>query len=333
MRRLVAVVFIFGVFASAGSPASAGTPKAARYLDQAASCRRAGKSECVLKQAGKALEWLKTPAGQKLPNLGRLTREALILNAESLALLGREGTAAAFDQLIAEVPDYRPQSPEAPVAEAFDAARLRRIKAALPATITAGEPSPPPRPEVEELLFDPVIYAPKRLLELDPATATRKSFRLALGVGGAIIAGDSADVFEHGLAATLELAFKPDDSWRAQLTVSVSLHDVVDGLRAEPGFGRGLTTVAITMGAGYDLQLIEDFEMIFALAVGGGFFGARSATDEAGLVGQAVVGLRYWISDALALRADATPVVFVPIDGDVGLAAHVNVFARAEAKF
>lgn|GEM_PF-2358990 len=321
---LVALVVMAGA-------ASAATPKAARYLDKATSCQRAGKSECVLEQANKALAWLATDAGKALPNVKRLRREALVFRAEALALLGRPETAAAFDALLTEAPDYRPQSPPDAVAKAFAAAVQRRIKTRLPTTVSPGELPRPPGPRANELLPDPVIYATRRLLDLDPKKDTRKAFRLSLGVGGAIIAGDPADFFDQGLAAVFEFVYKPDDDWRVMLQLNMSLHSLAEGVRAD-GFS-GLTTVAVTIGGGYDLNIIDDFDMVFALGIGGGFFGAREATDEVGIAGQAVVGLRYWISPSLALRADATPQLIIPIGGRVDVAAHVNVFVRAEAKF
>lgn len=308
-------------------------PKGAQLLDKAASCKRSGNSACVATNAELALKWLATDAGTKLANRLALRREALTFRAEALALLDDPRAAAAFDTLLAEASDYAPKAAQPAVETAFRAALVRKMKARLPTSIALPVPPIPPRPSVKEALPEPPIYAPQRLLDLDPQADTQKLFRLSLGVGGALLAGTSSDRFGHGLAAVLELAFKPDPGWRILLQASISLHNISDGIRVEEGYGGGLTAVAIVLGGGYDLNVYENLDLTFGLAIGGGFFGVKEATDEVGFAGQAIVGIRYWVSESLALRVDATPTMFLPIGGVVSVAAHVSLFARAEAKF
>jgi hypothetical protein len=264
-----------------------------------------------------------------------LRREALVIRAEALALSDRAADAqAAMAAALEAWPAWAPAPDADPrVVASHRAALAARVAQRLPDALDPGPLPLPQPPSSDELLPPPQLFAPKRLVELDVDAAKRKDFRLVIGGGVAVLGGSSAERFDTGIQAALALGFQVTEMWRVFVATTLSLHDFADGVAVEAGYGRGLTTVAVTAGVGWSYPMVDKLDLLATVALGGGFFGVNQVTDEPGLAVQAAAGLRYWVGDLLALRVDVGPTVFVTVDGSVAAAAHLNVLGRAETRF
>ncbi len=322
-RRLAALAGLAGLALPA--PAFAADP--ADLLDRAAACRRRAQPACTLEQADAALAALGDAEGD-------LRREALLLRAEALALLDRPADARdAFAALLAAWPGWRPSPGADPrIIAAVDAAEAARLAKRLPPALEPGPPPLPSPPSPADLLPPPLLYAPPDLMALTPDDTTRR-WRLGLGGGVALVGGASADRIDTGATALISLGYAPTERWELHLQAILGLHSLDDGLRAEPNYSRGLTTVAATLGATYAHPVGDGFEVVAGLGAGGGSFGLRSLVEAPSFALTACVGARYFISPHFGVRLDALPVLFVPLDGPPAAAAHTAVVARTEVRF
>ncbi|MGM0575086.1 MAG: hypothetical protein ACQEXJ_05080 [Myxococcota bacterium] len=301
---------------------------AADLLDEAAACHRRDRPECTLRKADAALEALtdESPAA--------LRREALLLRAEALALLDRpEEAREAFRALLSAQPSWRPPPDADPrVRSAAEDARRERLLEHLPDTLDAGPPPEPEAPKPEEMLPDPALYAPDHIVEMDPEESLVPKWRLSLGAGVGLLAGDSADRFDAGPTALLEVSRDLVGPLSLWFQAALSLLSFDDSVQAEPGYSRGLTTASAVLGLQVGLPVGGDFDIVLAGGVGAGGFGLRNLDEAVGAAFHGSAGVRWQMDEHLALRVDAVPTLFVPA-GDVGAAGHVSVVGRAEIRF
>lgn len=334
MKRLL--LLLAGLAAAISSPprtpALAGTPSeaVARQLDKASACRRRLRWSCVLKAADEALARL---AGGEPQASARL--EALGLRAEALAQLGRSDEAVAAFQLIGGLsPEWRPRHDAAPEArQAYDKARGQTLDVRLPRQLELPPLTTKPTPALDEQLPEPLLYAPP---ELEGVEERAGPAHWHVGVGGGImlLGGASADRYDPGVGAVLDLIYRFDDTWGLWVQGMLTIHELSDGVRAEPGYSRGLTSASGAVGGRAGFPIIEQLEITAGLAVGGGTFGVKDLGEQPALALHGALGVRYLATKQLGVRLEVSPLVFVPLDGgDVGPAASIGVVARAEIRF
>lgn len=302
---------------------------AADHLDKAAACRRRAKPAC-------ALEWAeRAEAALSANDTPALRREAALLRAEALALLDRADEAAsAFEALLALQPDWRPASDADPrVHAAVATARRASLVTRLPDRLEPGPPPLPDPPDPLSLLPDPALYAPSRLVDLDPDAQRNPRWRLSIGAGIGIISKRDNRRYDLGPSIALEISRDVSKYLGIWTQVCLTLLSYDSRVVAEPGEGRGLTVVSGVVGVQVPIRLADAWQLVLAAGVGGGSFGTRSVGQAPGLAFQGSFGLRWQLDKHLALRLDALPHGIVPIGGSAGFAGHVSVVARGEIRF
>lgn len=323
MRSLLAVLTLLFVAPEARADA------VADHLDAAASCSRRDRAACTLREASAALEVMDeaTPSA--------LRREALRLRAESLALLDRPGEAtAAFLDLLDAQPGWRPaEDADARIREAAEAARRKRLLERLPTTLDPGDPRPPEAPAPEELLPDPVLYAPERIVEMDAEEALIPRWRLSLGAGVGLAIGESGERFDPGPTALLDVSRDVVGPLAVWFQVALSLMSFDGGVDVEPGYSRGLTTASGVVGVSVTLPIAGDLSATIAGGLGAGAFGVRSLDEAVGAAFHGSAGVRWQLDESLALRVDAAPTLIVPAGDAIGAGGQLNVVARGEIRF
>lgn len=289
------------------------------HLDAAASCQRRAQTACALERADQALATLDAEGEPAL------RREALQIRAEALAQLDRPDDAkGAFEALLRHDPSWRPFS-------GADARVLAAFEAALPPSGTT--PAAPAPPAVDADDVAPLVYAPERLTGIDLEAERRRDWRLGIGGGVALLMPEDQKLFLHGVAVAVDVTWQPEGLFGLWLQGTLSLHDFVEGLSLEPGWGKGLTTAAIVVGGVFTYPVLEDLDIFACAGVGPGFFGVRSLAEVIGLAVDAGVGLRYEIDESLSVRLDVMPSLKVPFGADMGPAFHINAFLRGESRF
>lgn len=312
------------------APTQARAADPADHLDRATACRRRAKAKCVLTEADKALALLGTEGKVSL------RREAAVLRAEALALLDRPDEAReAFGAALALWPEWTPASDADPrVVAAHEAASRGRLSERLPPRLELPPVPAPTPPSVVDLLPKPQLYAPKSIVELDVDALRERRFTLSIGAGATILGGASSDRFNVGATTGLDFTYAFDERWALLVSSVLSLHGFSEDFAAEPGYGRGLTTVTFVLGTRMTQPLVEALELTMALGVGAGLFGVRSASEAAGLAVQGALGARYRVHDRLGVRVEAIPTLIVPMgDEGIGTAGHVTILGRAEIHF
>jgi len=322
----------------------------AAHVEHAAACQRRGDWACALAESDAALAGLRADdehAQTDEPRASatasdaarRLERRALIARAEALARLGRAAEAArAYRRVIRSWPGWSPP-PDAPpsVRRAFREGRLEDLRARLPERLPLPPAPSPGAAPAEVLAPPPILYAPKHLVDLDPQAARVQRWRLAMGGGAALLAGRAREMFAHGAAASLELGVMVSPRWRVLVGADLSLHNFAESFRPEPGYGRGLTTTAFTVGIMADLPVLRRLDAFGAVAAGGGMFGVRSIAERSGVALRAMGGARYWLTPALGIRVEAGIQATFPLGGAAGelpkAAAHGTLGLRLEARF
>jgi hypothetical protein len=313
------------------STAAQARPKdPAGLLDQATACARRAEHACVLKATREALQVLGA-AGD-----GRLRREALLLQAEALALSDQPAQAGqAFSELLRIWPGWRP-APDVDlrVRTAFEGAEQKLILGSLPTALS--EPPRPPAilPPPDSFLPPPVLYAPQAILEIDVAKARQRHFRMSLGGGAAFTYGTDAERIGVGAAASLDFHTSLLAGFGPWAQVTITLHNFKGNVPIEPNYSRGLTTILAVAGAGMDVPVYERLELFFAAGIGAGSYGLRAVNDVVTMALQAVGGIRYQATDPLGVRLDLTPTLFVGTAAEhPDLASHLNLMLRAELHF
>lgn len=303
-------------------PAGAEAATVDDLLDRAASCLRRGKPECALEAADLAIA-----AGPED------AREALRQRATALALLDRpEEAREAFRALLEVDPSWRPQPDVDPrIREAAEGARRARLLAALPERLDPGPPPRPPASPLAELLPPPALYAPKRLVELDPEAGRVPVWRLGLGGGIAFVTHEVDRRFDPGPSAVLEVSRDLSPALSVWAEASLTLLGLDERVVPEPGFGRGLSTVSLAVGLQGRVDLGHAFALVFAGGLGPGGFGVRGAGDVVGVAGHALLGLRYALDPRLGLRLDLAPSGVWT--SETGLGGHLAAVLRAEVRF
>ncbi len=338
-RRLAAVLMLVLAVPALGGPL-AGEAAAARspedLLDAAARCRRRAKPACTLEKAHAALALLAAQAGPAdpapAPALTPLETEALVLSAESLALLDRADEAVAACLTVLErVDGWRPPPDADPrLATACETARRRRLVAQLPATLEVGELPPPPLPDPRSLLPAPVLYEPTISPE-DVVTPTR--WRISLGGGIGFIMPKTDETYDLGPTASFEVAYDiwgPLSIWGQ---VTLSLLSLDSRVPVEPGFGRGLTVTSGVVGVMASYPVLDWLDLVGAVGVGAGGFGVQDPGEAAGLALHADLGARFKFDRHLGVRIDAVPMLIVPLGGPAGPDGHISLLLRGEIRF
>lgn len=158
-------------------------------------------------------------------------------------------------------------------------------------------------------------------------------FSISLGAGVGMPLGASADRFDPGVHAAVDLRWFPDASWALWLQSTLALLPLVDGLPVEPGAGSSVSAFTAVIGAELRVPIAADLWASFALGVGVGGFGLAAADEAMGWAIDATAGARYQLDPNLAVRLDFAPVLVIPIDPERTAGGHLAFVLRGEASF
>lgn len=314
-------IMIASCFATGAHAAPDESPFEAE-LERATRCLRRADLTCAEKHAHAA----------NAPEADRaIRREALVVLVTVAGKVDGDAalsaTRARCQELLTLWPNYEPPPDATPtVARGCQEARQALLEARLPKTL---DPGPAPLPSPEEAVTPPPIYRPAHLDELPPE---EKRFSVSIGAGVALPLGDSADRFNVGIQALVDLRFEVSDAFAIWLQGGLALLRLDSALPVEPHQSSSLTVFTATVGLEHRSPLADSLELVLALGLGAGGFGLENAGDAMGLAISPVAGVRYLATDNLSVRADVAPTLIVPFS-DVATGGHLAFVLRGEARF
>jgi hypothetical protein len=317
MRRPAALALTLSV---AFAPLAWAAPDPEALVEQAARCLRRGDPACAEAAAREALSLSDLPPA--------LAREAAALALAALAALERADDAvAACARLRVLWPGYAPPPDADPrVSEACAKESKGDAPDAIPRA--AG-----PLPEAGPSGGGTEAAAAPRAAQGSQSREPRQPRGLSLGGGPGVPLGPSADRFELGIHAALDMQVSLSPCWRLWAQGTLALLRLDPSVPVEPSQPTTLTAFTVTFGVIWKVALGARVDALAGLAAGLGGFGLDRPLDGFGLALSPLLGVRQALDDHLGLRLDLAPVVVVPFAPDLSAGGHLAVVFRVDASF
>lgn len=329
-----AVWLALGVEGVAAAEPEVGASDGPSALEQAQRCLRRGDLACAKAQAEVAA---KTEVAAE-------RREALWLLLEVHGLTpGEEAeTQAACRALLSVWPTFEPPPDAAPsIVAGCRQARAEAANGAASGSVGANGPGGGAGSDAEgpSGAGDSGAAAGKALAGLDVSDTARaprgpreRRWSVSLGLGPAIPLGASADRFEVGIQALVDLRHELDTCWALWFQAGLALLRLDSSLPIEPHQGSGLTVFTVALGVERRFPLAAQLEGVVAVALGVGGFGLDGVDDGLGLGLSPSAGVRWQADQNLSVRLDFAPTLIVPFS-DTATGGHLSAVLRGEARF